>query len=74
MLRSDIKSGRTKRDEFLRHRKVFNREVQEAKRKFWKQKQIGIEKLRSWKQQIKNSFGIKSAKLVYGKGERKNHV
>ena len=39
MLRSEIKSRRTKRDEFLRQRKVFNREVKKAKRKFWKKKQ-----------------------------------
>ena len=45
MLRSEIKSRRTKRDEFLRQRKVFNREVQKAKRKFVKQKQIEIEQL-----------------------------
>ena len=38
MLKSDVQSKRAKRDEFLRYRKFFNKEVQKAKRKFWKQK------------------------------------
>ena len=67
MLRSELKSRRTKRDEFLRQRKVFNREVQKPKPKFWKKKQTDIEQLETSDQK---SFGKKSAKLVKDRKER----
>ena len=67
MLKSDIKSKRTKRDEFLRQRKVFNREVQKAKRKIWKQKQIEIEQLETSDQK---SFWKEIGKI--GVGQERN--
>ena len=45
MLKSESRFKRTRREEFLRHRKLFNREVQKAKRRFWKKKQTEIEQL-----------------------------
>ena len=68
MLKSDIKSKRTKRDEFLRQRKVFNREVQKAKRKFWKQKQMEIEQLETSDQK---SFWKEIGKIGVGQERRK---
>ena len=70
MLRSDIKLKRTKRDEFLRHRKVFNREVQKAKRKFWRQKQNEIEQLETSDQK---SFWKEIGKIGIGQ-ERKKEI
>ena len=70
MLQSDIKSKRTKRCEFLRQRKVFNREVQKAKRKFWKQKQIEIEQLETSDQK---SFWKEIGKIGVGQ-ERKKEI
>ena len=61
ILRSEVKSRRTKRDKFLRQRKVFNREVQKVIHKFWKKKQADKEQLETSGQK---SFGKKSAKLV----------
>ena len=43
MLRAEKNCKQKKRYEFLTQRKLFNREVQKAKRKFWKMKQIEIE-------------------------------
>ena len=45
MLKSESRFKRTRREEFLRHRKLFNREVQKAKQRFWKKKQVDIEQL-----------------------------
>ena len=42
-LKSDDQSKCAKRNEFLRYRKFFNREVQMATSKYWKQKQTEIE-------------------------------
>ena len=63
MLRSDIKLKRTKRDKLLRHRKVFNRKVQKAKRKFWRQKQNEIEQLETSDQK---SFWKEIGKIYIG--------
>ena len=43
MLKAEAHSKRIKRENFLRQRKLFNNEVQKAKRKHWKTKQ------REWK-------------------------
>ena len=40
VLKAEANSKRIKREDFLRQRKLFNKEVQRAKRKHWKAKQI----------------------------------
>ena len=58
MLKAEANSKRIKREDFLRQRKLFNKEVQRAKRRYWKAKQIEIENLETsdqkafWKQLI----------------------
>ena len=68
MLKSDVQSKRAKRDEFLRYRKFFNKEVQKAKRKFWKQKQTEIEQLETSDQK---SFWKEIGKIGIGQERRK---
>ena len=56
MLKAEAISKRIKREDFLRQRKLFNKEVQRAKRNYWKAKQIEKENLETpdqkalWKQ------------------------
>ena len=69
MLKSDVQSKRAKRDEFLRYRKFFNKEVQKAKRKFWKQKQTEIEQLETSDQK---SFWKEIGKIGIGQERRKD--
>ena len=70
MLKAEANSKRIKREEFLRQRKLFNKEVQRAKRKYWKAKQIEIENLETsdqkafWKQIGKIGIGQERKKDI----------
>ena len=70
MLKAEAVSKRIKREAFLRQRKLFNKEVQKAKRKYWKAKQIEIENLETsdqkafWKQIGKIGIGQERKKDI----------
>ena len=69
MLRAERNCKQKKRYAFLTQRKLFNREVQKAKRKFWKMKQIEIENLESSDQ---NSFWKDIGKIGVAKERKKD--
>ena len=68
MLKAEAHSKRIKREDFLRRRKLFNKEVQKAKRKYWKAKQIEIENLETsdqkafWKHDRQNWYWARKEK------------
>ena len=70
MLKAEANSKRIKREDFLRQRKLFNKEVQRAKRKYWKAKQIEIENSETsdqkayWKQIGKIGIGQEREKDI----------
>ena len=70
MLKAEANSKRIKREDFLRQRKLFNKEVQRAKRKYLKAKQIEIENLETsdqkefWKQIGKIGIGQERKKDI----------
>ena len=85
MLKAEANSKHIKREDFLRERKLFNKEVQRAKRKYWNAKQIEIENLETsdqkefWKQIGKIGIGQERKKDIQNElnlenGEISNNI